>query len=274
MPGVDHAFIDWLGCLDCSGVKVTGLRDGHLAFANEPLLTLEGPFALLQLLETPILNLVNFSSLVTTNASRMFLTAGPKVACVEFGLRRAQGPNGSLTASKYAYMGGCIASSNVQAGYIYDIPVAGTQAHSFIMSHDSEDDIKNARMVSPNGGDKAVDLLDLALKYRTELGWNQTILKELYAFVAFATVYPNHFAALVDSYSTKDSGIKNFVVVALALSELGYKALSIRLDSGNLAELSIFAKAMFADIAERYNQPHFKNIKVVASNDINESVIN
>jgi nicotinate phosphoribosyltransferase len=70
--------------------------------------------------------LVNFSSLVTTNASRMFLTAGMKVACVEFGLRRAQGPNGSLTASKYAYMGGCVASSNVQAGYIYDIPVAGT----------------------------------------------------------------------------------------------------------------------------------------------------
>ena len=84
-----------------------------MVFANEPVLTLEGRFALLQLLETPILNLINFSSLVTTNASRMYLASGPEVSCVEFGLRRAQGPNGSLTASKYSYLGGFVATSNV-----------------------------------------------------------------------------------------------------------------------------------------------------------------
>ena len=122
-----------------------GIRDGTLVFAAEPLLRLEGPFALLQLLETPILNLINFSSLVCTNASRMNLTAGPDVKCVEFGLRRAQGPNGALSASKYSFMGGFIATSNVYAGYLYNIPLAGTSAHSFIMSFESEDDIAQSR---------------------------------------------------------------------------------------------------------------------------------
>lgn len=204
----------------------------------------------------------------------MVLAAGEKVTCVEFGLRRAQGPNGSLTASKYSFLGGFVATSNVQAGFLYDIPVAGTLAHSFIMSHEAEDDISHARTLVPKDGGQPQDLLLLSQKYREELGWKETIDKELYAFVSFATVYPKKFAALVDSYSTKDSGIKNFVVVALALAELGYHALSIRLDSGNLAELSIFAKQTFAEIADRYNLPHFRQIKVVASNDINEKVIN
>ena len=114
------------------------IKDGSIVFPGEPLLRLEGPFALLQLLETPLLNLINFSSLVTTNASRMKLTSGPNVGCVEFGLRRAQGPNGALTASKYAFMGGFSATSNVYAGYLYGIPLAGTCAHSFIMSFESE----------------------------------------------------------------------------------------------------------------------------------------
>lgn len=156
---------------------------------------------------------------------------------------------------------------------MFDIPVAGTQAHSFIMSHETEEDIKHGRTLVPAEGGAPVDLLSRALAYRQELGWTDTILKELYAFVSFATVYPCQFSALVDSYSTKDSGIKNFVVVALALAELGYKALSIRLDSGDLAELSIYAKKTFNEVADRYKLPHFKSIKVVASNDINEKVI-
>ena len=80
-------------------------------------------------------------------------------------------------------------------------------------------------------------------------------MKELYAFVSFATVYPSQFAALVDSYSTKDSGLKNFMLVSLALAELGYDALSVRLDSGNLAELSVYAKNLFSEIADKYNRP-------------------
>ena len=75
----------------------------------------------------------------------MVLAARENVKCVEFGLRRAQGPNGSLTASKYAFMGGFIATSNVYAGFLYNIPTAGTCAHSFIMSFESEEDITNSR---------------------------------------------------------------------------------------------------------------------------------
>lgn len=141
LPHMEPEFEDYLRGLNCQSVRVQGIRDGTIVFATEPLLRLEGPFALLQLLETPILNLINFSSLVSTNASRMKLTAGEKVSCVEFGLRRAQGPNGALTASKYSYMGGFQATSNAYAGFLYNIPLTGTCAHSFIMSFELEEDI-------------------------------------------------------------------------------------------------------------------------------------
>jgi len=82
----------------------------------------------------------------------------------------------------------------------------------------------------------------MALKYREELGWKQTQLKELYAFISFAYAYPADFASLVDSYDTKESGCKNFICVSLALQDLGYSPKSIRLDSGDLAALSIYCK--------------------------------
>ena len=143
-------------------------------------------------------------------------------------------------------MGGFVATSNVYAGYLYGIPVAGTCAHSFIMSFESEDDIKESRMLAPKAGGEPVDLLELCIKYRTELGWNNTVMKELYAFISFAVAYPNQFASLVDSYNTLESGVKNFLICCLALTELGYTPLSIRLDSGDLADLSIKSKALFA----------------------------
>lgn len=93
-------------------MKVYGIPTGTIVFADEPLLRIEGPFALLQIIETPLLNFINFSSLIATNASRMRMISG-KTRCVEFGLRRAQGPNGALTASKYSYLGGFEGTSNV-----------------------------------------------------------------------------------------------------------------------------------------------------------------
>ena len=213
------------------------IKDGSIVFPGEPLLRLEGSFALLQLLETPLLNLINFSSLVTTNASRMKMTAGER-QCVEFGLRRAQGPNGAITASKYAYMGGFSATSNVYAGYLYGIPLAGTCAHSFIMSFEAEEDIAQSRTLAPKAGGEPIDLLEACMRYREELGWQGTVLKELYAFISFAHAYPNAFASLVDSYNTMESGVKNCILVSLVLHDLGYKAVGIRLDSGDLALLS------------------------------------
>lgn len=219
------------------------------------------------------MNLINFASLVCTNATRMNLVAGPNVKCVEFGLRRAQGPNGALTASKYAYMGGFVATSNVYAGYLYNIPVAGTCAHSFIMSFESEDDIAQSRTLAPKDGGEPIDLVEACLRYREELGWTSTVLKELYAYISFAVAYPDAFSALVDSYNTMESGVKNCIIVSLVLHDLGYKAVGIRLDSGDLAVLSQQAKALFADVSNRYGKD-LTHMKVVASNDINEATIN
>ena len=218
MPHLDPGFLDWLRKLDCSTIRVTGFTDGQVCFPSEPLLSLEGPFALLQLLETPLLNMINFSSLVCTNASRFKLTAGPNVSCVEFGLRRAQGPNGASVASKYSYLGGFFGTSNCYAGYLTGIPVLGTCAHSYVMSFEKESDIATSRKLD------GVDILEKALEYRTQLGWTDTVLAELYAFVSFAVAYPDAFGSLVDSYSTMKSGVKNFLLCALVLDDLGHKA--------------------------------------------------
>ena len=150
-------------------------------------------------------------------------------ACVEFGLRRAQGPNGAMIATKYSYLGGFVGSSNVYGSYLFGLPANGTQAHSFIMSFEKEEDCEKLRTLD------GVDMLKLSMKYRDELGWNQTNMGELYAFVSFACAYPNSFSSLVDSYSTMNSGVPNFLIVSLALKELGYDGKGIRLDSGDLA---------------------------------------
>jgi len=168
----------------------------------------------------------------------MKLQAG-KIKCVELGLRRAQGPNGGFTASKYSYLGGFDGTSNVYAGYLCNIPIVGTVAHSFIMSFEGVEDIEHCRKY------KNIDLLDACLKYRQELGWDQTNLSELYAFISFAYSYPNNFSALVDSYSTEGSGVKNFLIVSLVLDDLDHKATGIRLDSGDLTNLAKFAKDLF-----------------------------
>lgn len=157
IPQAPQEFFDWLAQLDCSKVKVYGIRDGRLVFPREPLVRLEGPLPVLQLLETPILNLINFASLVCTNGARMKWTAGEKVKCVEFGLRRAQGPNGGMTATKYSYLGGFEGTSNVEGGFQYGIPIVGTHAHSFVMSYETESDLGENRFLD------GVDVLAKAL---------------------------------------------------------------------------------------------------------------
>ena len=142
---------------------------------------------------------------------------------------------------------------------LFGVPVAGTLAHSMIMSYESEEDCQDSRKVKPKAGGDEVDLLDLAMGYRDKLGWHQTQLKELYAFVSFGAAYPTTFSSLVDSYDTKASGLKNFMCVSLALAELGYSPLSVRLDSGDLAELSIYAKKLFRETGEKFGHD-FTNI--------------
>ena len=152
-------FLDALPTLDLS-VSLAAVPEGTAVFAREPLLRVEAPLLVGQLIETPILNIINFQTLVATKAARLCHLAAPGQPVLEFGLRRAQGFDGALSACRAAYVGGCVATSNVQAGQRFGIPVRGTHAHSWVQAFDSEPE----------------------------------------AFEAFAETMPNNCVLLVDTY--------------------------------------------------------------------------
>jgi nicotinate phosphoribosyltransferase len=159
-PLFDTAFLKRLEDFRFTG-SVIGVPEGTVVFPNEPLLRVTGPIDECQLVETALLNIVNFQTLVATKAARVRLAAdGDPV--IEFGLRRAQGPDGALSASRAAYIGGCVGTSDVLAGARHGIPVGGTHAHSWVMAFDSE----------------------------------------LESFLAYAEAMPNNAVLLVDTYDT------------------------------------------------------------------------
>lgn len=189
-------FIDFLRGFRFRG-RVTAPPEGSVVFAGEPLLTVEGTLAEAQFVETALLNIINFQTLTATKAARIcHAAAGAEV--MEFGLRRAQGPDGGLSASRAAFIGGCSGTSNVLAGMLFGLPVRGTQAHS----------------------------------------WVQAFPDELTAFRAYAEAFPESTILLVDTYDTLRSGIPNAIIVARELRELGHELRGIRIDSGDLAYLS------------------------------------
>ncbi|KAL1430526.1 hypothetical protein MTO96_014960 [Rhipicephalus appendiculatus] len=274
---VEPEYYDYLSSLTAEKVKLYAVPEGTVVFPRVPLIRVEGPLAVLQLFETTLLNLVNYASLVTTNAARFRLAAGCNISLLEFGLRRAQGPDGGLSASKYTYLGGFDGTSNVLAGKLFNIPLKGTHAHAFIMSFSCLDDCK-LRKLKAVGGEE-VDFLELCCKWRKELtGMFKTIEDEassgeLAAFISYAVSFPENFLALVDTYDVLRSGLLNFSAVAMALNDLGYRAVGVRIDSGDLAYLSSCAFNIFDELADKYNQEWFKTLTIVASNDINEETI-
>ena len=219
----ETGFLDYLRTMEfkCS---VNAIPEGTVVFPNEPLLRIQGPVLQCQLLETPLLNLINFQSLIATKAARMRLVANED-SLLEFGLRRAQGPDGGMTASRAAYIGGFDATSNVLAGKLYGIPVKGTHAHSWVMSFDDE----------------------------------------LESFETYARYMPNNVTLLVDTYDSIQ-GVKNAIIVGNQLRERGYELGGIRLDSGDLAYLSIEARKLLDDAG-------FQKTNIVASNDLDEYIM-
>lgn len=324
IPSLSHCdpsfFDEYLSNLDCSKLQVFALQEGTITFPKVPLLTIVGPLGIGQLIETTLLNLVNFPSLIATNACRMVVAArGGSIRdkssvdskhkfplMAEFGLRRSQGPDGGFTASKYSVLGGFDATSNVQAGKMLGIPVVGeeilfhfevmrniyyslkhnylqfslllstgTNAHAYVQSYISLDEVKDVSLESKDGKEK-IQLLPKILSYRNfflqdDLLWSHTNDGELAAFISYASAFPDSFACIVDTYDTIKSGVRNFILVSLVLDDLGYEPRSIRLDSGDLAALSIEAFNLFNQIALSCNRPFLKNIDIVASNDLNES---
>ncbi|XP_074308783.1 nicotinate phosphoribosyltransferase 2-like [Silene latifolia] len=282
MPGkCEEGFLDYLRKLDCSEVEVYAIPEGSVVFPRVPLIRVEGPVAVAQLLETTLVNLVNFASLVATNAARHRIVAGNDKLLLEFGLRRAQGPDGGISASRYCYMGGFDATSNVAAGRLFAIPLKGTHSHAFVSSFMSMDEIVEKSLQSADGSTKCEDFVSqvqawLAKIQRTKFlssGFSETNLSELAAFTSYALAFPSNFLALVDTYDVLRSGIPNFCAVALALRDLGYAAMGIRLDSGDLAYLSCQARKFFQAIETEFRVPGFGNMSITASNDLNEETL-
>ncbi|KRF98267.1 uncharacterized protein Dwil_GK23764, isoform C [Drosophila willistoni] len=271
--GIENEFFEYLGNLTARDVTLYAIDEGTVAFPRVPIIKIEGPLIIVQLLETTLLTLVNYASLMATNAARYRMVAGKHVKLLEFGLRRAQGPDGGLSASKYSYTGGFDGTSNVLAGKLFNIPVKGTHAHAYITSFSSVGELKT-RLLKHKQTGIMEDLLEHAIRHRQmlshvlDVSTEESSEGELAAMVSYAIAFPDGFMALVDT-----SGLLNFSAVALALNDLGYHALGIRIDSGDLAYLSCLAREAFEKVAERFKVPWFNKLTIVASNDINEDTI-
>ena len=278
---VEEEFYTYLENLTPKDIVFNALPEGTVAFPRVPLIRVEGPLIIAQLLETTLLTLVNFASLVATNAARHRIAAGSRnIKLFEFGLRRAQGPDGGLSASKYAYVGGFDGTSNVLAGKLYQIPVKGTHAHAYVTSYTGAEDMVNAKIKHKNDESNVeTEFFEKCCQWRKDVSSHLKLLSseasdgELAAFASYAVAFPDGFLALVDTYDVNKSGLLNFAAVALALNDLGYTAIGIRIDSGDLAYLSRVARETFQSIAEQFNVPWFANVQIVASNDINEDTI-
>lgn len=275
-PDTDPAFFEHLRALDCSGVTVRALPEGSLAFPGVPLLRVSGPLLVVQLLETPLLCLVGYASLVATSAARLRLIAGPEKRLMEMGLRRAQGPDGGLTASTYSYLGGFDSSSNVLAGQLRGVPVTGTLAHSFVTSF-AGNEVPPDPMLAPAAGEgPGVDLAARAEVWlarvcaHLELGVQEPHPGERAAFVAYALAFPRAFQGLLDSYSVRRSGLPNFLAVALALGELGYRAVGVRLDSGDLLQQAREVRGVLRTTAAHFQVPWLERLCITVSNNVDE----
>ena len=216
-------FLSYLSALRLT-CDIDAMPEGTVTFGQEPLLRVRGPLLQCQLLETALLNIINFQTLIATKASRICAAAQGEPV-IEFGLRRAQGIDGGLSASRAAYIGGCAATSNVLAGKLYGIPVRGTHAHSWVMSFDSEQE----------------------------------------AFEEYARVLPNNCVFLVDTYDTLQ-GVRQAIEVGGHLREQGHRMVGIRLDSGDLAYLSIEARKLL-------DEAGFSDAAILATNDLDERII-
>ena len=200
----EEDFLDYLRHFHFSG-DVYAIPEGTVVFPREPLVKVIAPIMEAQLVETALLNIINHQSLIATKTARV-IHAAQGDGIMEFGLRRAQGPDAGIYGARAAMIAGCIGTSNVLAGQMFDVPVKGTHAHSWIMSFPDE----------------------------------------LTAFRAYARLYPTACILLVDTYDTLKSGVPNAIKVFQEMKEAGIPLTfyGIRLDSGDLAYLSKKAKKM------------------------------
>jgi nicotinate phosphoribosyltransferase len=202
-PLFERGFLDYLGALRFT-CAVDAVPEGAVVFPHEPLLRVTGPVLQAQIVETALLAMVNYETLVATKAARVCQASRGRPV-LEFGMRRAQGLDGAFAGSRAAYIGGCAATSNVLAGKLFGIPVKGTHAHSWVM-------------------------------FFADRG-------ELAAFRAYADAMPNNCTFLVDTYDSLD-GVRHAIEIGRELKARGHALAGIRLDSGDLAHLSREARKL------------------------------
>lgn len=219
----DDEFLAYLADLKLT-LDIDAVPEGTIIFPTEPIARVKGPILQAQLLETTLLTLLNFPTLIATKAARVCSAAkGDKV--VEFGLRRAQGIDGAMAASRAAFVGGVSATSNVLAGKEFGIPVQGTQAHSWVLAFDDEFE----------------------------------------SFRAFSEICKDNIVLLVDTYDTYE-GVRKAIAVGKELKKEGKELFGIRLDSGDLTVLSIWAR-------EELDRAGLTSTVILASNELDESII-
>lgn len=219
----NDGFLDYLHAFR-PRLDIDAIPEGEIVFAREPMVRVSGPMLDCQIIETALLNIIGFQTLVATKTARVVQAAqGRPVA--EFGLRRAQGPDGGIAVARASYVAGAASTSNVLAGRRYGIPVSGTHAHSWVMSFDSE----------------------------------------LEAFRAFAQSSPKNCTLLVDTYDVRE-GVENAIAVAREMEQAGERLAGIRIDSGDLAKLSRYAR-------RRFDEEGLDYVKIVVSNDLDEQTI-
>ncbi|GAK38423.1 nicotinate phosphoribosyltransferase [Paenibacillus urinalis] len=220
----DPAFLEELLQFSFQGT-IYSMKEGAMVFPDEPLIRVEGNIMETQLVETAILNFMNYQTLIATKASRIKQVSGND-ALLEFGTRRAQEADAAIWGARAAYVAGFDATSNMLAGEQFGIPTAGTHAHSWVQSFETEQE----------------------------------------AFDAYAKVMPDQVTLLVDTFDTLGSGVPHAIATAKMLEAQGKKMNAIRLDSGDLAYLSIQARKMLDDAGLPY-------VRIVASNDLDEHTI-
>ncbi len=222
-PLFEQGFLDFLGKIKIT-CDIDALPEGTPVFQQQPLLRVQGPLLQAQLLESALLNIINFQTLIATKSARIvFAAKGDSI--VEFGLRRAHGIDGAFSATRAAFIGGCEGTSNVLAGKLLGIPVRGTHAHSWVMTFDEETS----------------------------------------AFDAFVDVLPESCIFLVDTYHTLE-GVRKAIASGLKLRARGIEMEGVRLDSGDLAHLSI-------EIRRMLDEAGFPAAKIMASNELDEYLI-
>ena len=205
---------------------VWAMPEGTPVFPGEPIVTVAGPMVQAQFVETMILLTINHQTLIATKASRIARSARGKVV-LEFGSRRAQGASGAIFGARAAYIGGCNGTACALADRDYGIPAGGTMAHSWVQMFDSEYE----------------------------------------AFKAYAKTYPNNCTFLVDTYNVLKSGVPNAIRVAKeVLAPMGVRPKAIRLDSGDIAYLSIQAREML-------DEAGFPDVQIMASNSLDEYLV-